>query len=80
MARVTRPVIAINETTGERIEFPSIYAAGNALGVSHNHVLISLGTGTSAKGWKVYDTPENLRKKVQEIEGIIEMLEGSHEG
>ena len=76
MARVTRPVIAINEVTGERKEFGSIYAAGKELKVVHNAVLVSMALGTAVKGWKVYDTPENIRKRIQELEDVAKMLEG----
>ena len=75
MARETRPVIAINEVSGERVEYGSVYAAAKGLGVTHTHIIISLSTGSAAKGWKVYDTPENLRKRIKEIVGIINMLE-----
>ena len=74
MAQVTRPVIAINEATGERREFGSAYAAGKEFGTNHTHVLISMSMGTAVRGWKVYDTPKNLRKRIGEIEGIIKML------
>jgi len=74
MARETRPVIAINEVTGERREFGSAYAVGKAFGTNHTHVLISIMMGTSVKGWKVYDTPDNIRRRIADLEEQIMML------
>ena len=76
MARETRPVIAIHEKTGERKEFSSVYAAAKAFRTNHTHVLISLAMGTSVKNWKVYDTPDNIRRRIAELDGIIDRLEG----
>lgn len=73
--RQYRKVIAINEATGERKEFESVYAARKALGTSSASVVISLGVGTAVKGWKVYDSPENIRKRIAELEAQIKMLE-----
>ena len=74
MARETRPVIAINEATGERKEFKSVYCAAKELGASHTQILISLAMSSAVHGWKVYDTPENIHKRIIELEGIIDML------
>lgn len=74
MARETRPVIAINETTGERKEFGSAYAAAKALKTTHTHVLISIGMGTVCKGWKVFDTPDNIHRRIIELEEQLDFL------
>ena len=74
MARETRPVIAINEQTGERKQFDSVYAAGKGLKASHTQVLICMALGTAVYGWKVYDTPENIRKRIQTLEETIKYL------
>lgn len=75
MARETRPVIAINEATGERKEFGSVYAAAKEMKVSHTHVLIALALGACVKEWKVFDTPENIRRRIAELESVIKKLE-----
>lgn len=77
MARETRPVIAINEQSGERKEFSSVYKAAKELGASHTQVLISLAMSTSVCGWRVYDTPENIRKQIVKLESIIMYLENN---
>lgn len=76
MARETRPVIAINEETGVRKEFSSVYAAAQEFKTNHTHVLISMAMGTSVKGWKVFDTPDNIRRRIADLEDQIKMLEG----
>lgn len=75
MARETRPVIAFNDVTGERREFKSVYKAAKELGATHTQVLISLAMGASCYGWKVYDTPDNIRKQIDRLHEIIKMLE-----
>lgn len=75
MARETRPVIAINEVTGERKNFSSVYRAAKEIGSTHVQVLISLAMGSSAHGWMVYDTPENIRKRIAELQEVIKRLE-----
>lgn len=74
--RQYRKVIAINEVTGERKDYDSVYAAKNALGTTASAIVISLGVGTAVKGWKVYDSPDYIRKRIAELEAQIEMLEG----
>ena len=68
-------MIAISEKTGERKEFSSVYAAAKELKVSHTHVLIALALGACVKEFKVYDTPENIRKRIEELGVQIKMLE-----
>ncbi len=75
MARQTRPIIAINEQTGERREFGGLYAASKEFGVSHVTVLLAVVANQAVKGWKVYDTPEKIRKRIEELENQIKMLE-----
>lgn len=74
MPRETRPVIAINEATGERVQYNSVYALAKALGVRNSHVMIAISMGNAVNGWRVYDTPENIRKRIEEMERTIEML------
>lgn len=68
-------MIAINEKTGERKEFSSVYAAAKEFGTNHTHVLISMSMGTVCKGWLVFDTPENIRRRIAELETVIKRLE-----
>lgn len=74
--RKIREIIAINEETGEKRVFSSTYVAAKELGVNSGCVITSLAAGTLVKGWHVYDTPDNIRKRIAELEETIKMLEG----
>lgn len=76
MARQTRPIIAINEETGERREFGGLYAASKVFGVNHVTVLLAVMAGQAVRGWRVYDVPEKIRERIKQMEQDIEMLEG----
>lgn len=73
--RNVRKVIAINEVTGERKAFASAYEASGFLGSTRQAALHALVSLQSVKGWKLYDTPEKYRERIQELEEIIKMLE-----
>ena len=73
--RKIREIIAINEKTGEKRVFSSLYAAAKELGVNSGCVVTSLATGTLVRDWHVYDTPDNIRKRIAELEETIKMLE-----
>lgn len=74
--RVYRPILAINEETGERKEYSGVYAAAKDLGTTGTSVVISIAMATAVKGWKVYDTPDRIRERIKELEKQLEMLEG----
>lgn len=73
--RQRRRIIAVNEETGERKEFESEYALAKELGMSISAVQITRLRGTAAKGWKIFDTPENIRKRIAILEEQIALLE-----
>lgn len=75
MGRKSKPVIAINKETGERRVFECVFECANAFEVSNSAVLVAVARGTSVKGWKLYDSPENIRNRIKELEKQIEMLE-----
>lgn len=73
--RVKRPVIVINEFTGERKDYESEYQLAKELKSSITAVQISRLRGTAVKGWKIFDTPDNIRKRIAELEEQINILE-----
>ena len=75
MGRKTKPVIAISIETEERKEFGSVFECAHILGVSTTAVLVAVSRGTTVKGWKLYDSPENIRRRIKELKKQIEMLE-----
>lgn len=76
MARAKRAVIAINVTTGERKEFDSVYAAAKALNVCTQAVQLAQGLGGVCKGWRIYDSPDRIREKIEDLKKQLVMLEG----
>lgn len=73
--RIKRKIIAINEDTGERKEFDSEYALAKELNMSISAVQITRLRGTAAKGWKIFDTPDAIRKRIAILEEQIALLE-----
>lgn len=71
-----RKIIAIHEETGERREFESASAFAQEFGMSQGTISNVMNVGGTAKGWRLYDTPNNIRKRIAELEAQIEMLEG----
>jgi len=67
-----RKVIAVNEKTGERKEFSSAYECATQLGTGHCNVLAALGRNGVCFGWRLYDTPEFLRARIEELEKQLE--------
>lgn len=58
-------------------QFDSEYAAAKWLGVSVNCVQAAKRWNSiTADGWRVYDAPEKIRERINELEGQIKMLEG----
>ena len=75
MSRKSKPVIAINKESGERRVFEGVFECANAFGVSNSAVLVAVARCTSVKGWKLYDSPENIRSRIKKLEKQIELLE-----
>ena len=73
--RQHRQVTAINEESGERKMFSGIYEAAAVLNVSATAVRNSLLCGGTVKGWQIYDSPENLRMRIKELERQLKKLE-----
>ena len=71
-----RKVIAINEQTGERKEFGSVYAFSKDLGVTIHAAQQAQERNGVCCGWKVYDSPDRIRERIKELEAQIKMLEG----
>ena len=78
--KARRPVIIINEESGERLEFASTYHAGRALGASHVQVLNAIWSGQAVKGWKVYDMPDKIRERIADLENQLKLYENENEG
>ena len=74
MERKKRPIIAINIKNGEVKQFASETEAGKGLGVAPQAIQIARMWGGTCKEWRVYDTPENIGKRIARLEEEIEYL------
>lgn len=75
MARPAKKVVAVNVETGERKDFNSQYAAAMFLGVSNTHICACIRAGTTLRGWKFYDSPESIKKRIKELQKQLKELE-----
>lgn len=75
MAKEGRKVLAVNVTTGERKEYGSAYALSLELGVTQRSIMQALERGGTCSGWRVYDTPENIRKQIKALEERLKVVE-----
>lgn len=73
--RKTRKLIGINIETGEKREFASTYAFAREMKTSTQNVSMAVIRGGSCAGWKLYDTPENIRKRIEELKQQLEELQ-----
>lgn len=76
MAKTGNRIIAINEATGERREFISVYAFSKEMGVTTRSAQQARERNGVCCGWRVYDNPERIRERIKELEAQIKMLEG----
>jgi len=75
MAREKRAVIAINETTGERRDFDSVYRCAKEFGVCVQAVQLAQGLSGVCKGWRIFDTPARIRERIEELKNQLITLE-----
>ena len=75
MGRKNKGVIAVNKVTGERKYYDSVIDCSRDFSVSSAAIIVAVARGTSVKGWKMFDTPENIRIRIKELEEQIKMLE-----
>lgn len=75
MGRKSKGIIAVNKDSGERRYYNSVIECSRDFSVSNAAIIVAVARGTSVKGWKMYDTPDNIRQRIQELEKQIEFLE-----
>lgn len=68
-------IIVINEKTGERKDFPSVNAAAVFLQTNFSNVQRAAIYNGTWKGWKVFESPESIRKHIAELEEQLIVLE-----
>lgn len=67
MERFYRPVVGVNEKTGDVKRWDGLYRCGKDMGVAITAVAQALARGGAVKGWKIYDTPENIDAQIEEL-------------
>lgn len=75
MANSEKKIFAVNTATGESKVFASHNDAARTLGATYQQVQIAVLRGGAVRGWRVYDTPENIRKRIAELEEQLKMFE-----
>lgn len=74
MLNERKGVILINLETGERKDFPSINGAARFLGVVFHQIQTAALYNGNVKGWKVYESPETVRKHIKDLERQLKDL------
>lgn len=69
-----KEIILINELTGERIDFPSVYAASCHIGTNFANVQRAAMYNGVVKGWRVYESPDTIRLHIRDLEEQLRIL------
>ena len=75
MTIIRRSVIAVNEMTGERKFFESVYACAKYMNVCTQAVQLAQGLGGVCKGWRIYDEPERIRERIEDLKNQLVIVE-----
>ena len=70
-----RSIILISEETGERKDLPSINRAAAFLKTTFSNVQRAAIYNGVWKGWRVFESPESIRKHIAELEEQLRVLE-----
>lgn len=76
MSRPVRKVVAVNIETGERREFNRSVDCAVFLGVEHANIRQAVERNGSCRGWRLYDTPEYIRKRIEILQEQLAEIEG----
>lgn len=71
-----RGAILINEETGERREFTSIYGACSFLGVQFLQIQRAMLYNGTVAGWRVYESADSIRQHIKDLEEQLKIVEG----
>lgn len=72
MERIYRPVIGVNQQTTEVKKWESVHKCAIELGASVPCVTQALDRGGATKGWKLWDTQENIQRQIAALERRME--------
>lgn len=74
MINEAKSVIAVNIESGERRDFSSINEAARFLGVQFQTVQTASYRNGSVKGWRIYPSPENIRRQIGLLENQLKEI------
>ena len=75
MGRPSRKVVAINVRSLEKKEFNSVYECAVCLETGNANVLQALGRNGICCGWRLYDSAETLRARINKLEEQLKEVE-----
>lgn len=70
-----RAVILINESSRERKEFSSMYAAARFLGAQFLQIQRAALYNGAVAGWRVYESAESIRLHIKDLEEQLKVVE-----
>lgn len=71
-----KEIILISTETGERKDFSSINGAARFLGVVFRNIQNAALYNGIVKGWRVFESPDTIRKHIEELKEQLRILEG----
>ena len=72
-----KEVIGVNEKTGEKRVFSSYNDAARQIGTSFQGVQIAAMRNGVACGWRIYDSADVIREKIQHLQEMLEYVENN---
>lgn len=73
--RKVRSVIALNQGTGERMEFSSVYELAKRLGTSTQNITQTIERNGIIRGWRLYDAPDMIRMRIADLQRQLTEIE-----
>ena len=73
--KTSRAVVLINEETGERKEFTSIYSACSFIGAQFLQIQRAMLYNGTVAGWRVYESADSIRQHIKDLEEQLKILE-----
>lgn len=71
-----KAIIGINEDTGEKVVFGSINEAARKLESNFDAVNKAADRNGVVKGWRIYPSAENIRRRIALLEEQLKIVEG----
>ena len=73
--KIKSGIVLIKERTGEREDMESASAAAKFLNVTPQSIKVAALTNSVRNGWKVYEDPVTIRKRIKSLKDQLSVLE-----